>query len=113
VIYWVTYILNVVSEEILVNCVKNLLPEASAQDILNKLYCLSRISGWINKIAADRDYYHATVDQDPFDYSYNAAARERDTVRRKTDIALELTTVERAPQTVFARAMTGRRAKPR
>jgi hypothetical protein len=111
VIYWIIFVLNVVTETLLIHCVHALVPDASRDDILNKLYCMSRVAGWISKISTDRDYYHTTIDDDPFDYSYKPHARERDTVRRKADIAREMKTIEETPATVFSRAMAARRPR--
>jgi hypothetical protein len=46
VTYWVTNILMAVSSSVLTNCVLSLLPDADADDIINKLYCLV-IAGWL------------------------------------------------------------------
>lgn len=111
IIYWVIYILNVVPEPLLLSCIMSLVPNALPKDISNKIYCMLRIAGWINKISTDRDYYHTTSDDDPFGYSYKPEATERDTVRRKADIALEMKAIEDTPETVFKRAMAGRRPR--
>jgi hypothetical protein len=72
---------------------------------------MSRIAGWITKIPTDRDFYCTTVDHDPFDYSYGQGVSERDTVRRKADIAFEMRNVEEIPEIVFNRAMASRRPR--
>jgi hypothetical protein len=111
VLYWAIYVLNVAPEEFIIDCVRDMLPEASLTDIKNKLYCLHRISGWVDKISTDIDYYFATADEDPFDYSYNPGVAERDTVRRKFDIAGQMARTLDIPPTVFTRALAGRKAK--
>jgi hypothetical protein len=81
IIYWVTNILMAVSSSVLRDCVLSLLPDAHADDIVNKLYCLV-IAGWLKKIGySHKDYYYATVDMDPFDYSYKPGVRVRDSLR--------------------------------
>ena len=91
---------------------KSLIPNASPDNILNKLYCMLNIAGWIKKISySGKDYYHATVEGDPFGYSYKTGTAERDTLRRKADIASAMKAIEDTPQTVLNRALAGR--KPR
>jgi hypothetical protein len=111
IVYWVIYVLNVVSESLLLRCIETLVPDVTSENILNKIYCLLRIARWIAKISTDTDYYHTTMDTDPFGYSYKADAKERDTVRRKADIAQEMTAVEKTPAPVFSRAMAGRKGR--
>jgi len=110
-IYWVIYVLNVVPEPLLIRCITSLVPNVSADDILNKLYCMLQIARWITKISTDRDYYHTNIDDDPFGYSYKPDATERDTLRRKADIAQEMKAIEETPATVFSRAMAGRKRR--
>ena len=95
----------------MISCVSALVPHISVDNISNKIYCLLRIARWINKISTDTDYYHTTIDTDPFGYSYKADAKERDTVRRKADIAQEMTSIEATPAPVFRRAMAERKRR--
>jgi hypothetical protein len=109
IIYWVIHILLAVSEDILSECIISLVPGATREAILNKIYCMLHIAGWINKIPySGKDCYHATVDDDPFDYSYKTGTRERDTVRRKADVTRAMKTVEDTPKEVLSRAFRGR-----
>ena len=67
------------------------------------------IADWINKISySGKDYYHANVEDDPFDYSYKAGTRERDTPRRKADVTRAMKNIEDTPREVLSRAFKGR-----
>jgi hypothetical protein len=86
-----------------------LLPDAQPDDISNKIYSLM-IAGWLKKYSYSRkDYYYATVDDDPFNYSYRAGIRERDSLRRKSDIREGMKAVEQVPPYVLGKAAGDRR----
>jgi len=112
IIYWIIHILLAVSEEILVDCIISLMPDATRQDILNKIYCLLHIARWIKKIPYSRkDYYHATVEDDPFDYGYKTGTPVRDTPRRKADVTRAMKPIEDTPDEVLRRAYEGRSSR--
>jgi hypothetical protein len=109
VIYWVINILVAVSLSVLTGCVSGLLPDARKSDITNKLYCMV-IAGWVRKIPySHTDYYCATVDNDPFGYSYKTGTAERDGLRRKLDITNAAKVIEEIPPYVLAEATRARR----
>lgn len=109
VIYWVTNILFVVSEELLTSCIISLVPNATHEDILNKIYCMLHISGWLKKIAySGKDYYYAAFEEDPFNYAYKTGTRERDTMRRKADVTRAMKIIEDTPNHVVRWAFKNR-----
>ena len=70
------------------------------------------LAGWVQKYSySARDYYYVTRDEDPFAYSYTAKATEKDTLRRKLDIAHAARDIERIPSAVI-RTATGDRKIP-
>jgi hypothetical protein len=74
-----------------------------------KLYCLV-IAGWLKKFAySHKDYYYATVDTDPFDYSYKPGVRVKDSLRRKLAIREAMQNIERVPPFVLNKAAGDRR----
>lgn len=110
VIYWIINILVAVSLSVLISCVSSLLPGVRKSDIANKLYCMV-IAGWIHKIPySHTDYYCATVDSDPFDYSYKAGTPERDSLRRKLDITNAAKVIEEISPYVLTQATQVRRS---
>ena len=109
IIYWVTNMLVAVSSSVLKGCVSFLLSDAQPDDISNKIYSLM-IAGWLRKYSYSRkDYYYATVDADPFNYSYRAGIRERDSLRRKSDIREGMKAVDQVPPYVLGKAAGDRR----
>ena len=108
-IYWITNMLVAVSSSVLKDCVSFLLPDARPDDISNKIYSLM-IAGWLKKYSYSRkDYYYATVDSDPFNYSYKAGIWERDSLRRKSDIRARMKAIEQVPPYVLSKAAGDRR----
>jgi hypothetical protein len=102
-----------VSSSVLRDCVLSLLPDAHPDDIANKLYCLV-IAGWLKKFAySHKDYYYATVDTDPFDYSYKPGVRVRDSLRRKLAIREGMKGIEEVPPYVLNKAAGDRRPLPK
>ena len=87
----------------------SLLPDARADDIFNKLYCLV-IAGWLKKFAySNKDYCYATVDIDPFDYHYRPGVHVKDSLRRKLAIREAMKDIERVPPYVLNKAAGDRR----
>lgn len=110
VMYWIIYLFFAVSTPALEDCVASLLPGATTSEIHKKLYCMM-LAGWVHLLPyAGKDYYYVTLDEDPFAYSYIANARERDTLRRKTDISLAVRALESIPSAVIRAATVGRKA---
>jgi hypothetical protein len=86
-----------------------LLPDARPDDISNKIYSLM-IAGWLKRYSySHKDYYYATVDADPFNYSYKAGIRETDSLRRKSDIREGMKAIEQVPPYVLGKAAGDRR----
>jgi hypothetical protein len=109
--YWIIYILVAVSTTTLYKSVIALLPSARQHDIKNKLYCMQLV-GWIKKIPySGKDYYSTTIDEDPFNYSFRSGPLVRDSIRRKTDIARAMKSIEDLPKAVLTAAAAGRRPK--
>lgn len=55
-----------------------------------KLYCM-QLAGWVKvKHYSGTDYYYAMSDQDPLKYAFKPGVTEKDTVRRKSDVAAEI-----------------------
>jgi len=108
-IYWIVNILVAISASVLKDCVSYLLPDAKPDDITNKIYSLM-IAGWLKRYSYSRkDYYYATVDRDPFNYGYKPGIRERDSIRRKSDIRERMRAVEQVPPYVLSKAAGDRR----
>jgi hypothetical protein len=111
--YWITNILMAVSSSVLKDCVLSLLPDARADDIFNKLYCLV-IAGWLKKFAySHKDYYYATVDIDPFDYRFKPGVGVRDSLRRKLAIREAMKDIELVPPYVLNKAAGDRKPPAR
>ena len=111
VTYWVIYLLVAVSPDTLEGCVKLLLPKATHSEIHRKLYCMI-LAGWVQRYSySSRDYYYVTRDEDPLAYSYTAEATEKDTLRRKIDIAHAARDIERVPIAVVRIATDGRKTQ--
>ena len=111
VIYWVIYLFVAASPTVLHDSVIDLLPGTTREDIRNKIYCMM-LAGWVKKVPySGKDYYYVTDADDPFKYSYSRTAMERDTLRRKTDIAASLKKIEDIPKPVLTQAVEGRRAR--
>jgi hypothetical protein len=109
-IYWVINILVAVSLSVLTRCVSSLLPGVNKFEITNKLYCMV-IAGWVLKLPySHTDYYCATVDNDPFNYSFKTGTTERDSIRRKLDIAKAMKVIEEVPSYVLNKATHARRS---
>jgi hypothetical protein len=90
--------------------VSSLLPGVSKAEITNKLYCLV-IAGWVRKIPySHTDYYCATIDSDPFNYSFKSGTTERDSIRRKLDITKAMKVIEEVPAYVLNQATHARRS---
>lgn len=70
------------------------------------------IAGWVRKLPySHTDYYCATADTDPFNYSYKPGTAETDSIRRKLDITNAMKAIEDIPPYVLAAAT--RAGRPR
>lgn len=74
----------------------------SQKELKNKLYCM-KIAGWIDKyIYSNKDYWHPLTDRDPISrYRYKANISEKDTARRKLEVAEALRRDLRPPKHVL------------
>jgi hypothetical protein len=78
--------------------IENLLSGFSRKEIRNKIYCL-QIAGWVSSEAySGKDYFFVNYDIDPIIYTFKDGVVEKDSVRRKADIAVALTKLENAPK---------------
>lgn len=112
VIYWIIYLFLAVSANALEQCVIALMPTVTASEINNKIYCMI-LAGWVQKFSySSKDYYYATLDDDPFAYSYKPGTSVRDTLRRKAEISVAVRAFENVPHPVIRRASAIRKVPP-
>jgi hypothetical protein len=90
IVYWVIYLSLAVPLGKLTTFLATILPGETIATVRRKLYCME-LAGWIKvKHYSGTDYYYVTRDEDPFKYAFNAGVVEKDTARRKTDVALSI-----------------------
>lgn len=91
-IYWIIFLATAITLDALEEYAKNFFPNITKKELNQKLYSM-KIAGWVDKHTYfEETYYFALAEQDPFHYSFQnqVPQRDRDTARRKTDIAGEL-----------------------
>lgn len=97
-----------VAEKTLTEYVVSLVPDATSDDIKNKIYCME-LAGWIERIPySGRDYFFTLYGKDPFKYSFRPGVDDRDTIRRKLNVTAALRKKEKLPRHVKNRAIEAR-----
>jgi hypothetical protein len=91
VIYWIAYLSLAIPLGKLTSFLSNILPEETSATVRRKLYCM-QLAGWIKVYHySGTDYYYVMHDRDPFSkYTFKSGIVEKDTVRRKSDVAAEV-----------------------
>jgi hypothetical protein len=99
-VYWVIYLCLAVEVKHLCSYVRLIVPDATDEEISNKVYCM-KIAGWLERIAySGKDYVYAKHDVDPLDYSFKPNVSNRDSVRRKIAVTTALRKAEAVPKHV-------------
>jgi hypothetical protein len=89
-----------ISTSALFDCVASLVPDVTNKDLRNKLYCM-QLSGWItSELYSNKEYFYTCNDLDVFGYSFKDGVSDRDSARRKADVAAALLNAERPPKHV-------------
>jgi hypothetical protein len=89
IIYWIAYLSLAIPLGKLTSFLTNIVPGETAATVRRKLYCM-QLAGWIRVLHySGTDYYYVTHERDPFKYAFKSgvAKAEKDTVRRKSDVA--------------------------
>lgn len=108
VIYWVIHQSMAITPKTLTDTVQGIIPDATASDIRNKIYCM-QLAKWIHRVPySGKDYFFALHDDEPFDYVYLPKTVETSTVRRKLIIKDGLRKIETIPSFVMRRAAEAR-----
>jgi hypothetical protein len=111
IIYWVIYLFIAIPTNDLYLTVQALLPAAERREIRNKMYCM-QLAGWIASEAySGKEYFFACHDVDPFIYSFGEDVIERDSARRKLDIATAIKKLQTIPKHVARVARNARVAR--
>lgn len=107
-VYWVIHLCLAVEVKHLCSYVKLIIPDATDEEISNKIYCM-KIAGWLERIAySGKDYVYTKHDVDPFDYSFKPTVSDRDSVRRKIAVTMALRQAEALPKHVRSVAAAAR-----
>ncbi len=109
VIYWIIHLCLAVSETALNEYVRQIIPEATDDEIWRKLYCM-KLAGWIAQLAYHtNEYFWALHNEDPFEYEFKAGVTDRtSSLRRRIVVTAALRKAEKLPQHVVKEA-----SKPR
>lgn len=103
-ILWSLHISTALSISDLTACVHLRDPNASQNDVKNKLFCM-QLAGWVKSYTYEnKTYWYNTHDADPFSrYSFkpNTAQGDKDTTRRKSDVTLALRKSLKIPRHVL------------
>jgi hypothetical protein len=90
IIYWIVYLSLAIPLGKLTTFLSNIIPDETLATVRRRLYCM-QLAGWIKvKHYSGTDYYYATSDEDPFKYAFKPGVVEKDTARRKSDVAAEI-----------------------
>lgn len=90
VVYWVIFLSLAIPLGKLTAFLATILPGETAATVRRKLYCM-QLAGWIKvKPYSGTDYYYVTREEDPFKYAFKPGVVEKDTARRKSDVALSI-----------------------
>lgn len=112
-LYWVLYLSIAMPLGKLTSYITNIVNGLDDRAVRRKLYCM-QLAGWVDKIHySNLDYYYCRYDIDPLDYSFREGVNERDSVRRKADIAVKIQNDLSLPRHVRGAAAEQRKLPPR
>lgn len=109
VIYWIIYVAFAISPTLLSECVQAVIPGITNKEIRNRIFCM-QLAGWIDRRAhGARDYYYTLYDKDVFEYAFNAEVVDKDSGRRKMQVAEGFRAAEDVPRLIRTAAAAARK----
>jgi hypothetical protein len=113
ILYWIVYLSLAIPLGRLAAYARSMVPELDERAVRRKLYCM-QLAGWVEKQHySNIDYYFCCYDGDPVNYAFREGVAERDSIRRKSDVAAVIQKELSLPKHVREVAAQKRKPRPR
>ena len=111
ILYWIIYLSTAIKLYDLKEHYDYIYGCSDYKDFQNWLYCM-KLANWIKSYNySDEEYFYVCYDVDPLDYSFKSNVIDKDSIRRKSDVAMYFHQALKTPRHVREVAVTHRSKK--